>query len=57
MIMETNNAHEDNEETIKLITFGYKNQPKSVKATLRSVFKGNDKIIEKFDAIDVEEKE
>ena len=54
--METN-AHEDNEETIKLITFGYMNQPESVKAILRSVFKGNDKIIEKFDAIDVEEKE
>jgi hypothetical protein len=56
MMMETN-AHEDNEETIKLIAFGYMNQPESVKAILRSVFKGNDKIIEKFDAIDVEEKE
>jgi hypothetical protein len=56
MMMETN-AHEDNEETIKLITFGYKNQPKSVKATLRSVFKGNDKILAEFDIIDVEEKE
>ena len=54
--METDNAHEYDEEMMKLLSYGYRGQSKLVKVISRSVFKSNDQVLAMFDSIDVEEK-